>query len=97
MQTHHSLAYRFFLTVIDFPKTIMALGFLIIIATAAFIPTLTIDARSESFLPPDNPALVYRKQVEEVFGLKDPMVIAIINQGEQGIFNPQSRNGLPMR
>ena len=90
MQTNHSLPYRFFTAVTEFPKTIMALGFLIIISTAAFIPTLTIDARSESFLPPDNPALIYRDQVEEVFGLRDPMVIAIINKGEQGIFNPQS-------
>ncbi len=90
MQTTHSLPYRFFFSVTEFPKTIMALGFLIIIGTAAFIPTLTIDARSESFLPPDNPALLYRAQVEEVFGLKDPMVIAVINKGEYGIFNPQS-------
>ncbi len=90
MQTNHSLPYRFFNTVTEFPKTIMALGFLIIIGTAAFIPTLTIDARSESFLPPDNPALLYRDQVEEVFGLKDPMVIAVINKGEYGVFNPQS-------
>jgi predicted RND superfamily exporter protein len=90
MKTHNSLPYRFFTAITEYPKTIMTLGFLIIIATAAFIPTLTIDARSESFLPPDNPALLYRDQVEEVFGLKDPMVIAIINKGEHGIFNPQS-------
>lgn len=90
MQTNPSLPYRFFTAVTEIPKTILTLGFLIIIATAAFIPTLTIDARSESFLPPDNPALVYREQVEEVFGLKDPMVIAVINKGEHGIFNPQS-------
>lgn len=68
----------------------MALAFLIIIATGAFIPTLTIDSRSEAFLPEDDPALLYRDQVEETFGLKDPMVIAIVNKGEHGIFNPQT-------
>ena len=90
MQTNKSLAYRFFYTITAIPKTIITLAFVIIIATAAFIPTLKIDSRAESFLPPDDPALLYRDQVEEVFGLKDPMVIAVVNKGEYGIFNPQT-------
>ena len=90
MQTNNSLAYRFFTAITAIPKTIITLAFLIIIATSAFIPTLKIDSRAESFLPPDDPALLYRDQVEEVFGLKDPMVIAVINNGEQGVFNPQT-------
>lgn len=90
MKTNQSLAYRFFYMVTAMPKTIMMLAFLIIIATAAFIPTLTIDSRSEAFLPEDDPALLYRDQVEETFGLKDPMVIAVVNKGERGVFNPQS-------
>ena len=90
MKTNPSHAYRFFTVVTSMPKTIMALAFLIIIFTGAFIPTLTIDSRSEAFLPADEPALLYRDQVEETFGLKDPMVIAVVNKGEHGIFNPQS-------
>ncbi len=90
MQAKNSNAYRFFTTITAIPKTIITLAFVIIIATAAFIPTLMIDSRAESFLPPDDPALLYRDQVEEVFGLKDPMVIAVINRGEHGIFNPSS-------
>jgi len=90
MQVNNSLPYRFFTAVTAMPKTIMALAFLIIIATGAFIPTLTIDSRSEAFLPKDDPALLYRDQVEATFGLKDPMVIAVVNKGEQGIFNPDS-------
>lgn len=85
-----SLSYRFFSRVTSIPKTIIGLGLLIIIGTAAFIPKLTIDARSESFLPEDNPAIRYREQVEQTFGLKDPMVIVVINKGEHGVFNPQS-------
>jgi len=90
MKTRQTLAYRFFSAVTAMPKTIMALAFIIISSTAAFIPTLTIDSRSEAFLPEDDPALLYRDQVEETFGLKDPMVIAVVNKGEKGIFNPQS-------
>jgi len=91
MQTKSStLSHRFFTAVTAIPKTIITLGLLIIVGTSAFIPKLTIDSRSESFLPDDEPALVYRDQVEELFGLKDPMVIAVINQGEYGVFNSQS-------
>ncbi len=90
MKNNSSIPHRFFTLVTDIPKTIIALGLLIIIVTAAFIPKLTIDARSESFLPDDDPALLYRDEVETVFGLKDPMVIAVINKGEHGVFNPQT-------
>ncbi len=86
MKINPTLAYRFFSAVTARPKTIMALAFMIIIATATFIPTLTIDSRSEAFLPKDDPALLFRDQVEETFGLKDPMVIAIVNKAENGIF-----------
>ena len=83
-------AWRFFWLVTEKPKLIMIIGMLIILGTAVFIPTLTIDSRAESFLPDDNPALVYRDQVEETFGLKDPMVIAIVNEGKDGVFNPET-------
>ncbi len=90
MQTQSSLSHRFFTAITSKPKTIITLGLIIIIGTAAFIPKLTIDSRAESFLPDDDQALLYRDQVEEIFGLKDPMVIAIINKSEQGVFNPQT-------
>ncbi|HFD12704.1 MAG TPA: hypothetical protein ENJ32_09575 [Crenotrichaceae bacterium] len=90
MQTEQSLAYRFFTGVTAIPRTIIFLTFVMIVVTAAYIPTLTIDSRAESFLPDDDPALLYREQVEDIFGLKDPMVIAVINQGEHGVFNPQT-------
>ncbi len=80
----------FFERLTGWPKTIILLGLLLIIATGSFIPTLQKDTRSDAFMPPDHPALIYRDKVEEIFGLKDPMVIAVVNEGEHGIFNPQS-------
>jgi len=83
-------AERFFEHVTQWPKTIILLGLLLIIATGSFIPTLQKDTRSNAFMPPDHPALLYRDKVEEIFGLKDPMVIAVVNEGKHGIFNPAS-------
>lgn len=83
-------AARFFLAVTAFPKTVLIAGLILIIASAVFIPTLEKDTRSDAFMPPDHPALVYREKVEEIFGLKDPMVIAVVNEGSKGVFNPHT-------
>lgn len=89
METNHC-AERFFERLTAWPKTVIALGLLLIIATGSFIPTLQKDTRSDAFMPPDHPALIYRDKVKDIFGLKDAMVIAVVNDGEHGIFNPQS-------
>lgn len=81
---------RFFMTVLAYPKTILTIGILIVIATAIFIPSLEKDTRSDAFMPADHPALVYREKVKDIFGLKDPMVIAVVNDGNTGVFNPET-------
>ncbi len=81
---------RFFRHITQWPKTIILLGLLLIIATGSFIPTLQKDTRSDAFMPPDHPALLYRDKVEAIFGLKDPMVITVVNEGKHGVFNPAS-------
>jgi len=83
-------AERFFERITQWPKTIILMGLLLIVVTGSFIPSIQKDTRSDAFMPPDHPALVYRDKVKEIFGLNDPMVIAIVNEGEHGVFNPQS-------
>ena len=83
-------AEKFFEWVTRWPKTILLISVLLIIFCASFIPTLQKDTRSDAFMPPDHPSLVYRDKVKEIFGLNDPMVIAVVNNGGHGIFNPQS-------
>ncbi|MCF6293125.1 MAG: MMPL family transporter [Robiginitomaculum sp.] len=83
-------AQRFFERLTQWPKTIILFGLLLIIAMGSFVPTLQKDTRADAFMPADHPALIYRDKVQEIFGLKDPMVIAVVNEGEHGIFNPQS-------
>ncbi|WP_111980009.1 efflux RND transporter permease subunit [Algibacillus agarilyticus] len=72
------------------PKKVLLSGLLAILFFTAFLPQLTMDPEAESFLPKDSPALIYRQQVEDIFGLNDPMVIAVTNEGKNGIFNPDS-------
>lgn len=83
-------AGKYFRGVTAWPKTIIALGLMFIVGFASFIPTLEKDTRADAFIPPDHPALLFRDKVEDIFGLQDPMVIAVVNEGEAGIFNPHS-------
>ncbi len=83
-------AWRLFWWITAFPKRFILLGLVLIIACAVFIPSLVKDTRSDAFLPDDEPALVYRDKVKEIFGLTDPMVIAVLNEGPRGVFNPHT-------
>jgi len=83
-------AWHIFRGVTAWPKTIIAFGLVLIIGFASFIPTLEKDTRADAFIPPDHPALLFRDKVEDIFGLQDPMVIALVNEGDTGIFNPHS-------
>ncbi len=80
---------RFFKLVTVWPKTVITLGFMLIVLFSLFLPELRKDTRADAFIPSDHPALIFRDKTREIFGLQDPMVIAVINQGEQGVFNPQ--------
>jgi uncharacterized protein len=85
-----STAERFFTQITNWPKTVVALAILFIMVSGSFIPTIVKDTRSDAFMPPDHPALVYQKKSEEIFGLKDPMVIAIVSKSKNGVFTPET-------
>lgn len=89
-EADHSRAWYFFRGVTAWPKRIIGVGIALIIVFASFIPTLEKDTRADAFIPSDHPALLFRDKVEDIFGLQDPMVIALVNEGENGIFNPHS-------
>ncbi|NOX69727.1 MAG: outer membrane lipoprotein-sorting protein [Gammaproteobacteria bacterium] len=81
---------KFFEVVTNWPKTILVLSVLIIISLGSFVPRLHKDTSSDAFIAPDDPVVLYRDHVREIFGLEDPIVIAVINDGPEGIFNPDT-------
>ncbi len=87
-----SPAGRFFWALTGHPKKIIALGLLLILGAGYFLPRLYKDTSAESFIAEDNPAVVYRKQVEAVFGLSDPVIVAVTRSGPKGIFTPEGLN-----
>lgn len=85
-----SRAGRFFLWVTRTPGAMLVAGVLGIVLCLSFLPGLHKDTSAEAFIPDDHPALVNRDRAEDTFGLRDPMVVAVVNDGPAGIFNPHS-------
>ena len=76
--------------VVNYPKTLISLSLICMILVFTALPSLYKDTRADAFLADDNPALVYKNKVKQQFGLSDPIVIAIVNESEEGVFNPKS-------
>ena len=70
----------------------LILSLLLFAAMAANAPKLMRDTSSDAFIDPDDPALLNRERVEDIFGLADPIVIAVVNEGDDGIYNTGSLN-----
>jgi predicted RND superfamily exporter protein len=85
-----SLIERFYKKIVLFPKTVILASLILFVVTISFLPKLVKDTRSDAFLAADNPALLYRDKVKEQFGLSDPMVVAIVNHSDRGIYTPES-------
>lgn len=80
-------ARRFYWGIVNHSKLVVFVMMVIMVGVLYFLPSLTKDTRSDAFLAADNPALLYKNKVKDQFGLSDPMVIAIVNESEQGIYN----------
>jgi len=86
----YSKAETVFRFITNWPKLVMLVTFLSIGGFASFLPQLHKDTTSDAFIAADDPVLIYREHVRQTFGLKDPIVLAIINAGSTGVFNPET-------
>lgn len=81
---------RFFMTVTAKPKIVLVISVLVFVLFAICLPRTQKDTSADAFIPPDHPALQLRDRTKRLFGLEDPLVIAVVNQGEHGVFNPHT-------
>ncbi|WOJ98264.1 outer membrane lipoprotein-sorting protein [Congregibacter brevis] len=79
---------RFFQFLIEHPKRCLLPLVLLLLASLFGLKDLAKDTRSDAFLAPDNPALLYRDVIREQFGLSDPMLIALVADGPNGVYRP---------
>lgn len=83
-----SLVERFFFKVVEHPWKAIAAGFLAIVLTGAGLTNLVKDPSTDSLIPPAHESIAASDYAEEVFGLADPIVVAVSSDDPQGIFTP---------
>lgn len=81
---------KIFEWVITFPKTVLFVLLLLTFSFASQLSKTTMETDAESMIPQEHPAIVYNEQAEEIFGIHDALIIGIVNEGPDGIFNPQT-------
>jgi predicted RND superfamily exporter protein/outer membrane lipoprotein-sorting protein len=84
------IAVRIFQWLVHRPWVVVAVGLLVVALAASRLPLLVKDVRPDAFLAPHNPSLVYRDIVKDIFGLSDPLVLAVVAEGGNGVFTPEN-------
>ncbi len=84
-----NLAPQIFSWITNKPRLIVSFSLLIMIFGLLGLTQIYKDTSADAFIEADNPALLYREKLKDVFGLSDPMVMMVVNQDHaNGVFNP---------
>lgn len=87
---HRSAEFLFFKRLIRYRWLLLITALAIIGGLASQLGNLKKNTSADGFISESEPALIYRKVVENIFNLKDPLVIAVQSSGASGIYNDQS-------
>ena len=83
-----SVELRSVTSIVRYRWIVIVLAFALMGVTSVSLPKLTKDTSADAFIDPDLPALIYKEKVEQVFGLTDPIVLAVANDSVNGIYQP---------
>ncbi len=72
------------------PILVLCVAACVALVSGAFVFRLTRETSPDAFIPLDHPALAIKRQVDEAFGLREPVVIGVIHDGDGGVFNPDT-------
>ena len=81
---------RFFFLVTSHPLPVLCLAAIVALALGPFVVRLTRDTSPDAFIPDDHQALLLTRQVDESFGLSEPIAVGVIRDHPGGIFNPHT-------
>ncbi len=83
-------AIAFFDKALKRPWLVIVISLLAIVGAGSQLSKMTIDTSIEAFIPKNHPSLINREHVRDVFGLTDPIVVALSNP--DGVFTPENLN-----
>jgi hydrophobe/amphiphile efflux-3 (HAE3) family protein len=78
---------RVFRVIVNFPKLVILIAFALTFYFALQLPKLKLETDVDAYVPDEHPAMKYQKLVEDIFNYSESMVIAVVNEGPDGIFN----------
>jgi predicted RND superfamily exporter protein len=78
---------RYFEFITSHPRSVLAASTLLALALVPWLFTLTRDTSPDAFIPEDHQALILKRQVEQMFGLAEPIAVGIIRDRPGGVFN----------
>ncbi len=81
---------RLFKWTTTYPKTVLLLFLAVTIFFGSQLGNIRMETDADAMMPEGHPAILYNDQVEDVFGIKDTMIIGIVNEQDGGIFNPET-------
>lgn len=73
---------------ITFPKLTILIVVLITAGFASRLPTLMVDDEALNMMPVDHPARLLQERIEQQFGVRDLVILAVENA--RGVFTPES-------
>jgi predicted RND superfamily exporter protein len=81
---------KFFEAIISFPRLTILATLLLTVFFALQLKKVRLETDMSVYLPDDHPAIIYEELIGEIFNYQESLVIAIFNDGPDGIFNPQT-------
>ncbi|MDX9740910.1 MAG: MMPL family transporter [Gammaproteobacteria bacterium] len=72
------------------PKLVLIVLAAITVVLAMQLKDLRWETDARVYLPKGHPAIIYDEKVADLFGVKDSLVIGIVNDGEQGVYNTET-------
>ena len=76
--------------VVEHPWLTIVLFTLVTSILAVRIPELYIEPDVRTMMAGDHPEFVYNDWLEDYFGIRDPAVLMVINDGPDGVFTPET-------
>lgn len=76
------------------PKLVYLVTALLVLATGALMPRIQIDTDPESMLSVEQPDRVFHNYIKQRFGMHDAIVVGVVREQENGIYNPETLSAL---
>jgi predicted RND superfamily exporter protein len=86
----YSFKTRYFNWIIQRPKRVTLLSFLMVLAMGLGIAKVHKESSVDAFVPQNHPASLAREQAAAIFGLEDPIIVGLVAPKNLSVFTPEN-------